>query len=168
MKKQIYYTLFSYNSWEMYIAMTEHGICYISSPHGAYDEMEQWVDRHFPHATFIDQTNEIFGKINNELTSYLNKDITSFETPIDLIGTSFQLTVWNALLQIPYGETRSYSQIAEQINHPRAVRAVGTAIGANPLLIVVPCHRVIQKSGALGGFRSGIETKRQLLTLEQQ
>ena len=74
---------------------------------------------------------------------------------MDYKGTSFQMAVWNALCQIPYGQTFTYSDIANQIGKPAAVRAVGAAIGANPLLITVPCHRVIGKSGALTGYRGG-------------
>ena len=87
--------------------------------------------------------------------------------PIDLHGTPFQQIVWKALQEIPYGQTVSYSDIAERIEKPNAVRAVGTAIGANPVLIIVPCHRVIAKSGKLGGFRAGLEMKEQLLELER-
>ena len=86
---------------------------------------------------------------------------------MDLHGTPFQQSVWKALQEIPYGQTVSYSDIAERIEKPNAVRAVGTAIGANPVLIIVPCHRVIAKSGKLSGFRAGLEMKEQLLGLEK-
>src|SRR5690625_6638419 len=76
-------------------------------------------------------------------------------------GTNFQIKVWKALQNIPYGQTANYSEIAEAINHPKAVRAVANAIGANPLLIFVPCHRVIGKDGSLTGFRAGIKLKKQ-------
>ena len=83
-------------------------------------------------------------------------------------ATDFQQQVWNAIQQIPYGELRSYKWIAEQIGKPKAVRAVGNAVGANPVSILIPCHRVIRSNGALGGYGGGIERKRQLLVLEGQ
>lgn len=85
----------------------------------------------------------------------------------DQKGTPFQKKVWRALLTIPYGSTISYLEVAEKIKHPHAVRAVANAIGANPILILIPCHRVIRKNGALGGFSAGPSLKRKLLQLEQ-
>ncbi|MDM8102298.1 methylated-DNA--[protein]-cysteine S-methyltransferase [Oceanobacillus oncorhynchi] len=87
---------------------------------------------------------------------------------MDLKGTAFQESVWEALQHIPYGETVSYMNIAEKIEKPKAVRAVGAAIGANPVMILVPCHRVIAKDGKLTGFRGGIPMKESLLELERR
>jgi AraC family transcriptional regulator, regulatory protein of adaptative response / methylated-DNA-[protein]-cysteine methyltransferase len=86
--------------------------------------------------------------------------------PIDIRGTPFQFLVWDELRAIPAGETRSYSEIARRIGRPRAIRAVGTANGANPVSIVIPCHRAIRASGHLGGYRWGLERKRKLLDME--
>ena len=86
---------------------------------------------------------------------------------MDLHGTPFQMAVWEALRKIPFGVTVSYTDIAERIGKPSSVRAVGTAIGANPVLITVPCHRVIAKSGKLTGYRGGLDMKEQLLGLEK-
>ena len=91
---------------------------------------------------------------------------SAFDLPLDFIGTTFQTKVWTALLTIPFGETRTYAQIAAQIGSPNAVRAVGAANGRNPLSIVAPCHRVIGSDGNLTGFAGGIANKRYLLTLE--
>jgi methylated-DNA-[protein]-cysteine S-methyltransferase len=101
-----------------------------------------------------------------QLRLYFAGDLETFDLPLELIGTEFQKRVWNALLTIPYGQTRSYTQIAQQIGAPRAVRAVGAANGRNPIPIVVPCHRVIGASGDLVGFGGGLEWKRMLLGLE--
>jgi AraC family transcriptional regulator, regulatory protein of adaptative response / methylated-DNA-[protein]-cysteine methyltransferase len=87
--------------------------------------------------------------------------------PMDISGTPFQFSVWEQLRAIPAGETRSYSEIARRIGRPRAVRAVGTANGANPVSIVIPCHRAIRASGQLGGYRWGLERKRKLLEIER-
>lgn len=90
-----------------------------------------------------------------------------FDLPLDFIGTDFQQTVWQALLTIPFGETRSYAEIAGQIGQPTAVRAVGAANGKNPISIVAPCHRVVGSNGTLNGFAGGLEVKAFLLRLEQ-
>lgn len=102
-----------------------------------------------------------------EVIEYLESKRENFTFPIDAYGTDFQLSVWNAVREIPYGKTYSYSEIAERMQKPTAVRAVATAIAANPLLITIPCHRVIGKNGKLTGFRGGLEMKKELLTLEK-
>ncbi|MBK5418061.1 methylated-DNA--[protein]-cysteine S-methyltransferase [Pseudomonas sp. TH31] len=101
-----------------------------------------------------------------QLQEYFAGTRNQFDLELDFAGTEFQKKVWQALLTIPFGETRSYSQIAEQIGNPSAVRAVGAANGKNPISIVAPCHRVIGASGKLTGFAGGLEAKELLLTLE--
>ncbi len=101
-----------------------------------------------------------------ELQAYFQGELKSFDVPLEIAGTAFQERVWNALRTIPYGQTRSYSQIAGQIGAPKAVRAVGAANGRNPIPIIVPCHRVIGASGSLVGFGGGLAWKRLLLDLE--
>ncbi len=101
-----------------------------------------------------------------QLRLYFAGELQIFDLPLELIGTEFQKKVWAALLTIPFGETRSYTEIAVQIGAPRAVRAVGAANGRNPIPIIVPCHRVIGASGSLVGFGGGLEWKRKLLDLE--
>lgn len=101
-----------------------------------------------------------------QLGEYFAGDRDHFDLPLAQGGTEFQQAVWRALAAIPYGEVRSYGEIAEAIGKPTAVRAVGAANGANPLPIVVPCHRVIGSNGSLTGFSAGIDIKRQLLALE--
>lgn len=101
-----------------------------------------------------------------QLDAYFAGIRTKFSIPLDFHGTHFQKQVWSALLTIPYGETRSYGDIARQIGRPTAFRAVGAANGRNPISIITPCHRVIGAGGALTGFAGGIEVKQHLLTLE--
>ena len=101
-----------------------------------------------------------------QLQEYFAGTRNQFELELDFTGTDFPKQVWQALLTIPFGETRSYSQIATQIGSPKAVRAVGAANGRNPISIVAPCHRVIGASGRLTGFAGGLEAKQYLLTLE--
>ncbi|MBV7548022.1 methylated-DNA--[protein]-cysteine S-methyltransferase [Pseudomonas sp. PDM26] len=110
--------------------------------------------------------NPILVRTAAQLREYFSGTRDRFELDLDFAGTEFQKKVWAALLTIPFGETRSYSQIAEQIGNPAAVRAVGAANGKNPLSIVAPCHRVIGASGKLTGFAGGLEAKELLLTLE--
>ena len=102
----------------------------------------------------------------SELTAYFDKRATNFSTPLVMLGTEFQQAVWGELLNIPFGETRSYAQIASAIGKPNAVRAVGAANGKNPLGIIVPCHRVIGKNGSLTGYAGGLGMKLWLLRHE--
>lgn len=101
-----------------------------------------------------------------QLTEYLKGERKTFDLPLNPQGTDFQKRVWKALCEIPYGETRSYKQIAEAIGNPKAVRAVGMANNRNPLLIAVPCHRVIGSDGKLVGYAAGLDKKAFLLRLE--
>jgi methylated-DNA-[protein]-cysteine S-methyltransferase len=102
----------------------------------------------------------------NQLDQYFAGTRSSFDLSLDLQGTTFQLAAWQALAEIPYGETRSYAEQAARLGRPAAVRAVGTANGRNPLSIVLPCHRVVGASGSLTGYAGGLERKEQLLRLE--
>ena len=104
----------------------------------------------------------------NQLDEYFAGRRKTFELPLNLAGTPFQQKVWKALQQIPYGETISYAQLAQSVGNPKACRAVGSANGKNPLAIIVPCHRVINADGKLGGYASGLEKKKQLLDWEQK
>ena len=101
-----------------------------------------------------------------QITEYLAGRRRAFDFPMAPEGTDFERLVWKALLGIPYGETRTYRQIAEEIGRPQASRAVGRANGANPMSIVIPCHRVVGTNGRLTGYAGGLETKRRLLQLE--
>lgn len=102
-----------------------------------------------------------------ELDEYFAGARTTFDLPLDLHGTAFQLAAWRALAEIPFGETRTYAEQAARIGRPAAVRAVGTANGRNPLSIVLPCHRVVGSDGTLRGFAGGLDVKAALLALEQ-
>jgi methylated-DNA-[protein]-cysteine S-methyltransferase len=108
----------------------------------------------------------LFDDVREQMASYFGGHLTLFELPLDPAGTEFQRDVWRALLDIPYGATRSYADIARAVGRPTAFRAVGAANGANPLPIVVPCHRVIGSNGALTGFGGGMQVKQRLLALE--
>ena len=114
------------------------------------------------------EKDEVFHLFKNQILEYLSGTRKNFDhiELLDLGGTDFQKSVWKALLEIPYGQTSSYKQIANLIGNPKAVRAVGTACGNNPFLIIIPCHRIVKSDGSLGGFAYGSEVKKKLLKLE--
>ncbi|MBV9353698.1 MAG: methylated-DNA--[protein]-cysteine S-methyltransferase [Mycobacterium sp.] len=112
--------------------------------------------------------NEAFPDAVDQLEAYFAGERTEFDLQLDLHGSQFQRQVWNALLTIPYGQTRSYGEIAEQIGATGAARAVGLANGRNPIAIIVPCHRVIGAGGSLTGYGGGLDRKRTLLQLEKR
>jgi methylated-DNA-[protein]-cysteine S-methyltransferase len=165
-KKAIYWTLLNHNQWSMYIAATTEGLCYVGSQNAQFEELETWAKKRLMNYELIEEAS-VLKRYVVELIDYLEGRRKEFLTPMDLHGTPFQLDVWKALQEIIYGQTVSYTDIAERIGKPSSVRAVGTAIGANPVLISVPCHRVIAKSGKLTGYRGGLEMKEQLLELER-
>jgi methylated-DNA-[protein]-cysteine S-methyltransferase len=113
-----------------------------------------------------DSGHPVLVEAERQLEEYFAGQRKRFALKLDVSGTVFQRRVWNALLTIPFGETRSYAQIAKQIGNPRAARAVGAANGRNPISIVAPCHRVVGSMGALTGFAGGLEVKAQLLAFE--
>lgn len=113
------------------------------------------------------QESELLQEACRQLDEYFQGKRKNFDLPIGYAGTPFQKSVWRELQNIPYGETRSYADIAVKIGSPKAVRAVGQANNRNPILLLIPCHRVIHKNGDISGFACGIETKKYLLDLER-
>jgi methylated-DNA-[protein]-cysteine S-methyltransferase len=118
-------------------------------------------------AEFVERNDEVLEKTRKQINEYLSGNRKEFDIPLLMIGTDFQRRVWKALIRIPYGATSTYRKIAEDIGIPRAVRAVGGAAGANPISIIVPCHRVIGSDGGLVGYGGGLALKAWLLKLEQ-
>lgn len=116
----------------------------------------------------LDQNHAILLETKKQLTEYFSGKRQTFNLPLAFHGTPFQKKVWNALLTIPFGETRSYKDIAEQIGNVKAVRAVGAANGKNPISIIAPCHRVVGVNGKLVGFAGGLDNKEILLNIERQ
>ncbi|TXK72388.1 methylated-DNA--[protein]-cysteine S-methyltransferase [Paenibacillus sp. N3.4] len=162
----LYWTLLTHEDWHIHIAATSEGLCFVGSQNHSLKELADWANARFPGSPLI-QDDMKLQPYADELIDYLQGNLKSFAIPCDFHGTPFQMAVWNALCAIPYGQTQSYSDIAHQIQRPAAVRAVGAAIGANPVLITIPCHRVIGKNGALTGYRGGMDMKTKLLQLEQ-
>ena len=154
----LHYDRFDSPIGELTVAGDAHGIAHILFPQNRHDAKgrEDWI--HNP-ATVHDA--------REQLLAYLHGERTHFDLPLEPRGTPFKLRVWNALADIPFGQTWSYLQLATLLGQPTATRAVGAANGRNPLPIVLPCHRVIGRNGALTGFGGGLETKAALLRLEQ-
>ena len=114
-----------------------------------------------------EQETKLHVETHRQLMEYFQKKRTKFDLPIHIAGTEFQMKVWDALQTIPYGEKRSYGELARMIDNPKACRAVGGANNKNPIMIIIPCHRVINADGSLGGFGGGREVKQYLLDLEK-
>ena len=120
----------------------------------------------------IDSNNErsmLSDKIFDQIDKYLKGEVKKFDIydKLEITGTDFQKSIWQELINIPYGETRTYKDIAQKISNPKALRAVGTAIGKNPFFIIIPCHRVSRSDGKMGGFAYGLDVKEKLLDLEK-
>jgi AraC family transcriptional regulator of adaptative response/methylated-DNA-[protein]-cysteine methyltransferase len=148
------------------LGATWSGCCLLEfEDRGGLDRIRQRLHKRF-RCDVVPGTNVHVDRLEAELGSYFEGSLQQFSVPLDLKGTPFQRTVWDTLLEIPYGETRSYGEIAKKIGKPKAVRAVGRANGDNYVAIVVPCHRVIQHDGGLRGYGGGLWRKRKLLDLE--
>lgn len=144
----------------MLVAATDKGVCRLS-----FDEGREALERRFPHAT-LEEGGAEFADLLAEVISAVEQPGDSRVIPLDVQGTAFQEAVWRELRRIPPGETRSYAQIAAAAGQPKAVRAAGSANGANNVAVLIPCHRVIRSDGTLGGYAYGLEIKRELLKRE--
>lgn len=152
----------------MLVAATEKGICAISFGEDD-EEVEEALRQRFPNANFIQETGKTgwLAEAIRFVTSQMSEHPLAATFPLDVRATAFQQRVWNALQEIPRGETRSYSELAAELGSPTATRAVAGACAANPVAVVVPCHRIVGKDGSLTGYRWGTERKRKLLEAEQ-
>jgi len=150
---ELYYDTFASPVGTIYLAFGSKGIVRIAL---AKERFEY----------YLPSTRKKNIEARKQLKEYFDGKRKEFSLPLHIEGTSFQKKVWNALEKIPYGETRSYEWVARKIGIPRASRAVGNAVGANPISIVIPCHRVIRKDGRLGGYGYGAAMKKKLLEIE--
>lgn len=168
MNTTVYWTSMTspfFDNQALIIAATEKGLCRVLFPHKDYSDFQTWTAKQIPQAT-IEKNDKQLKKYKDQFLAYLAGERMEFSLPLDIRGTTFQQEVWRALIQIPVGKTVAYGDVAEAIGRPKAVRAVGVAIGSNPLPIIVPCHRVIGKNKTLTGFGGGLDTKKKLLQLE--
>jgi O-6-methylguanine DNA methyltransferase len=150
----------------LWLCATEEGLCAL-----AFDGLDDALSRtlvRYDVAPPLGGTHPTLEAAAEQLAAYFAGERRAFDLPLDLLGTPFQRAVWSTLLRIPYGDTWSYGQVAAAVGRPRAARAVGQATGANPLAIVVPCHRVVGHDGSLTGYGSGLHRKQTLLELEQR
>lgn len=120
----------------------------------------------FLNTEFIDQSNHILEVTKEQLSEYFHKKRTTFDLPLLTIGTDFQKSVWNELINIPFGKTCSYLELSHKLNNPKAIRAVASANGANAISIIIPCHRIIGSIGELTGYAGGLSAKKSLLELD--
>ncbi|MFT7879572.1 MAG: methylated-DNA--[protein]-cysteine S-methyltransferase [Sulfurimonas sp.] len=117
-------------------------------------------------AIYIEQDNALLQQARKALDAYFSGKRETFDLPLFLVGTPFQRKVWEALQTIPYGRTATYTELAKEIGRPKAIRAVANAVGANPLAIIIPCHRIIGSDGTMRGYAGGVELKQKLLDIE--
>lgn len=161
----IRYTLMDSPLGDLLVARTGRGLWAITWAEQPHETLAEWEGRH-PECDFVRDDGALEAEVA-QLRAYFDGELTRFELAIDLAVTDFQAQVLQALEDIPYGETRTYAQIAESIGKPNASRAVGNACAQNPLPVVIPCHRVLHTSGQKMGYSGGIDRKRTLLSLEQ-
>lgn len=148
------------------LAATTSGLVRIALPKGAGSIFHGWLRRELPDAERVDEL-PILKQACRELEEYFAGERREFKVQLDLRGTPFQVRVWTELAKIPFGQTWSYADVARSVRSPRGYRAVGLANAANPVPLILPCHRVIASDGKLGGYGGGLEAKRKLLAFEQ-
>jgi O-6-methylguanine DNA methyltransferase len=166
---KLYWSRFTAAGIGLELYSSSKGLIAIRLREGSEAKLARWLARYFESAEG-EREIEVAGvrheAIERQLTEYLEGRRRVFEMDLDLRGTEFQREVWRAVAAVPYGQTASYGEIAHVIGRPRASRAVGAANGANPVPIVIPCHRILGADGSLTGYGGGLPTKRRLLALE--
>ncbi len=150
----------------LHIASCDGAVCYLGFERKGYrEDLYAYLGRYLPHFEVKTEKGE-HASIHGQLEKYFGGRLKKFRVKTHLFGTEFQLQVWTALRAIPYGLTTTYSSVGESIGNPDATRAVGQAVGRNPISIIIPCHRVIGEDGSLVGYAGGIDRKKKLLRLE--
>ena len=163
----LYTATFDTSFGAMRVASSDDGLAFVQLPLAHGRGFTGWAERFAPDAP-IKEGYEPNREAIRQITEYLEAKREVFDLDLDLRATDFQRRVYDALAEIPYGETRTYTDVARAIEHPKAVRAVGTANGANPLSLVLPCHRVVAAGGKLGGYGGGLPMKKKLLAMEHR
>ena len=164
---RISFTIINSPLGELVLGVTNRGCCLVEFVgRGGLEAIKTQTRRRYK-LELVEGENRLLTAVEQELSSYFSGTSRSFSVPLDLQGTRFEQNVWRELLSIPYGQTRTYGEIAELVRRPLAYQAVGRANGHNPVAIVVPCHRVIQKGGGMCGYGGGVWRKEFLLDLEK-
>lgn len=161
----VYCTSFDSKIGLIYVASTEKGVCKVSVPRQSKRDFFGWLHDNFDNNDVVDNKSRNKDVIE-QLTRYFNGKLAKFSVPVDLRGTPFQVRVWKELPKISYGTTISYRQLAKRLGTSKGFQAIGRANAANPVPIIVPCHRVLGADGSLVGYSAGIKTKEFLLRLE--
>ncbi len=162
---KLYCTSFDSRIGRIYVASTDDGVCKVSVPKESRKDFMNWLSQNFNLDSVVDNRSRNKDAID-QLSRYFNGKLVKFNCVSKLIGTPFQVRVWKELTKIPYGSTFTYKHLAKRVGVSGAYQAVGRAIAANPLPIIIPCHRVIGSDGSLVGYSCGIKTKEFLLRLE--
>ncbi|GHP14851.1 methylated-DNA--[protein]-cysteine S-methyltransferase [Lentilactobacillus fungorum] len=166
--KKLYWQSVEINDQKFFFTVTEAGLNFVSSPGRFLSEIfDFYPDNRYRYQFMYDEA--ITEPYLNEFTEYFAKKRKQFDLPLDFdgLGTQLQRQTWAAIMKVPYGQTITYKQLAENVGRPKAIRAVATAVAQNPLLIVVPCHRIIKSSGEIGEYRGGRAAKKSLLEFEK-
>lgn len=163
-KSVVSYALGQYSQGMFIVAQSTHGICAIFLGDDA-DSLIQELDHRLSHAQLVNRTPDSADLIK-KVTAFIERPDSTLALPLDIYGTPFQKRVWHALQEIPAGTTATYTDVAERIGSPRAVRAVASACAANLIAVAIPCHRVVRRDGGLSGYRWGTHRKRFLLSVE--
>jgi O-6-methylguanine DNA methyltransferase len=163
--KKVFWTSFNAKIGTIYVASTDRGVCKISIPAQGKKDFMSWIQVHCEGADVVEVASRN-KQIMDELNRYFDRKLVKFHSRLDPAGTEFQKQVWSQLRKIRYGTTISYKELAKRVGVSGGYRSVGRANGANPLPIVIPCHRVIGSDDSLVGYGSGIKTKEFLLRLE--
>ena len=164
--KQINIQYYKTSVGELLLGSFEGKLCLLDY---RYRKMRNAVDKRIQtaaKANYVEQSDEVTETAKQQIDEYLTGNRTTFDIPLIMFGTVFQKRVWKALIEVPYGATSSYLQLAKSINNEKAVRAVATANGANAMSIIIPCHRIIGSDGSLVGYAGGLPAKKRLLSLE--
>jgi O-6-methylguanine DNA methyltransferase len=161
----VYCTSFDSRIGHIYVASTDKGVCKVSVPRETRKDFFLWLENQFELDAVVDNKSRN-KEVIDQLTRYFNGKLAKFTCAVDLIGTPFQVRVWKELSKIPYGSTQTYGALAKRINVPKGFQAVGRAVGANPVPIIIPCHRIVGSNGSLVGYSAGVKTKEFLLRLE--
>lgn len=167
MSETIYYDDLQFDNYEFLIAISEKGLVYLDIVSKELDNVTAFFAKYKEEVTLVHNPQKV-APYKTKLAQYLKGQRQIFEMPVDFgkRGTAFQQAVWQELLRVPFGESSSYSLLAETVGRPQATRAVGTAVGKNPIPIIVPCHRILRKDGGIGGYAGGLPLKYRLLEIE--
>jgi len=165
MEDKVFYSYYNSDVGPILIAVSDKGVLRVSFENKDIfiSELKK-ANKNF----VLEESDERVFYVKKQLDDYFRGRLKRFDLPLDIAGTPFMLKVWSALLEIPYGETMSYKEIAEKIGKPKAFRAVGNANGKNPISNIIPCQRVIAHDGTLGGYGGGLKIKKYLLNLEKK